>query len=74
MLMRCAVCSFVGLHLGLRWQRAETLISARTLSSFLIRGNVLNPYLTPFFHILKNDTARLETQSDIIFKKILNSI
>lgn len=55
MLTRCAISSFVGLHPGLRPWRAETLILALTLCSFLIRGNVLNLYLTPFLHILKND-------------------
>lgn len=61
MLTRCAISSFVGLHRGLRPWRAETLISALTLSSFLIRGNVLNLYLTPFPYIFKNDSAQLET-------------
>lgn len=61
MLASCAISAFVGLHPYFRPWRAETLILALTLSSFLIRSNALNLYLTPFLHIFKNDCAQLET-------------
>lgn len=51
MLARSVVGSFVEQHPAVRPWGAETLISTLALSFFLIRGNVLNLYLTPFLHI-----------------------